>query len=133
MRMEFLVGTRPARLSLDHDPLFEFQRWQANLRVLGLETVQTVPHVPWSPPFVERLVGTIRREYLDHLLIWNAEDLERKLELFQRYYNGLRIHQALNGDTPDEKANGLGLQRATFERYAWRSHCHGLFELPIAA
>jgi transposase InsO family protein len=123
----------PLRLSFDHDPLFEFQRWQANLRVLGVEAVQTVPHVPWSHPFVERLVGTIRREYLDHLLFWNAEDLERKLELFQRYYNGLRVHQGLDGDTPEEKADSPGLQRATLERYAWRSHCRGLFELPVAA
>jgi len=39
----------PARLSFDHDPLYRFQRWQANLRTLGVETVQTVPLVPWSP------------------------------------------------------------------------------------
>ena len=123
----------PVRLSLDHDPLFAFQRWQANLRILGVETVQTVPDVPWSHPFVERLIGTIRREYLDHLLFWNAEDLERKLGLFQSYYNGLRVHQGLDGDTPDEKAGSPSLQRARLERYAWRSHCHGLFELPIAA
>jgi len=38
----------PVRLSFDHDPLFQFHRWQANLRVLGVETVQTVPLVPWS-------------------------------------------------------------------------------------
>lgn len=123
----------PVRLSLDHDPLFEFQRWQANLRVLGVEAVRTVPHVPGSHPFVERLVGTIRREYLDHLLFGSAEDRERKLELFRRYYNHLRVHQGLEGDTPDEKAGSPGLQRATLERYAWRSHGHGLFDLPIAA
>jgi putative transposase len=123
----------PVRLSFDHDPLFEFQRWQANLRVLGVEAVPTVPCVPWSHPFMERLVGTIRREYLDHPLFWNAEDLERKVQLFQRYYDGLRVHQGLDGDTPDEKAGSPGLQRARLERYAWRSHCHGLFELPIAA
>jgi len=123
----------PIRLSFDHDPLFWFQRWHANLRVLGVEAVQTVPHVPWSHPFVERLVGTIRREYLDHLLFWNAEDLKRKLELFQTYYNGLRVHQGLDGDTPDDKAGHPGLEQARLEQYAWRSHCQGLFELPIAA
>ena len=70
---------------------------------------------------------------MDHLLFWNAEDLERKLELFQRYYNRVRTHQGLDGKTPDEKADSSGLQGARLERYAWRSHCHGLFELPIAA
>ena len=123
----------PVRLSFDHDPLVEFQRWQANLRVLGVEAVQTVPNVPWSHPFVERLIGTIRREYLDHLLFWNAADLERKLDLFRRYYNSLRVHQGLAGDTPDEKAGSPGREPARLGHYAWQSHCHGLFELPIAA
>jgi putative transposase len=52
----------PTRLSTDHDPPFRFHRWHVNLRLLGVETVQTVPQVPWSHPFIERLAGTIRRE-----------------------------------------------------------------------
>ena len=123
----------PTRLSTDHDPLFQFHRWQANLRILDVETVQTVPQVPWSHPFVERLIGTIRREYLDHLFFWTADDLERKLELFKNYYNAARVHQGLSGDTPGEKAGGPTLQPAGLENYRWQSHCHGLFELPIAA
>ena len=123
----------PVRLSCDHDPLFQFHRWQANLRILGVEAVPTVPHVPCSHPFVERLIRTVRQEYLDHLLFWNAADLERKLDLFQEYYNGQRVHQGLNGDTPDEKANWPKVPHASLERYAWQGHCHGLFELPIAA
>ena len=73
----------PTRLSTDHDPLFQFHRWQANLRILEVEIVQTVSQVPWSHPFIERLVGTLRREYLDRLFFWTSEDLERKLELFE--------------------------------------------------
>jgi hypothetical protein len=46
-----------------------------------------VPHVPLSHPFVERLIGTVRREFLDHVLFWNSRDLERKLAEFQAYYN----------------------------------------------
>jgi len=121
----------PVRLSLDHDPLFEFQRWQANLRVLGVEVVKTVPHVPWSHPFVERLVGTIRREYLDHLLFWSARDLEQKL--FKNYYNAARVHQGLSGHTPEEKSGGPTLQVASLEDYRWQSQCRGLVQLPIAA
>jgi putative transposase len=123
----------PARLSLDHDPLFQFQRWQANLRILAVETIPTVPLVPWSHPFVERLIRSIRTEYLDQLLYWNAADLERKLKLFQVYYNNHRVHQALAGDTPQEKAGGADPEPIGLENYAWRSHCYGLFELPIAA
>jgi transposase InsO family protein len=124
----------PTRLSADHDPLFRFHRWQANLRILGVETVQTVPQVPWSHPFIERLVETIRREYLDRLFFWTAGDLERKLELFKNYYNTARMHQGLSGDTPGEKAGGLIIpQPAGLENYLWQSHCHGLFELSMAA
>jgi hypothetical protein len=52
----------PAYLSSDNDPLSEFQRWKANLRVLDITEVKTVPYTPVSHPFVERLIGTIRRE-----------------------------------------------------------------------
>ena len=69
-----------------------------------METVQTVPQVPWSHPFIERFIATIRREYLDRLFFWTAEDLERKLELFKNYYNAARVHRGLSGDTPGEKA-----------------------------
>jgi hypothetical protein len=46
-------------------------------------------------PFVERLIGTMRREFLDHVLFWNARDLERKLAEFQTYYNEARSHASL--------------------------------------
>ena len=54
-------------------------------------------------PFIERLIGTIRREYLDRLFFWTALGLERKLELFKNYYNAARVHQGLSGDTPNGK------------------------------
>jgi hypothetical protein len=54
----------PQHLSTDHDPLFEAHRWQANLRILEIDELKTVPYVPCSHPFVERLIGTIRREFL---------------------------------------------------------------------
>ena len=62
----------PRHLSTDHDPLFEAHRWMANLRILEIDEIKTVPHVPLSHPFVERLIGTMRREFLDHVLFWNA-------------------------------------------------------------
>jgi putative transposase len=80
----------PRHLSSDHDPLFRFHRWVANLRILEVDEIKSIPYVPVSHPFVERLVGTIRREFLDQVLIWNAVDLERKLEEFRVYYNDHR-------------------------------------------
>src|SRR5215468_3961564 len=73
--------TLPKYLSSDHDPLYRFHQWQANLRVLMVEEIKTVPYIPLSHPFVERLIGRIRREYLDQMLFWTGADLEEKLRL----------------------------------------------------
>ena len=79
----------PKYLSSDHDPLFRFHtlwgtgRWRANLRVLDVEEIKSVPYTPASHPFVERLIGTIRREYLDQLFFWNERDLQKKFLLTQ--------------------------------------------------
>ena len=58
----------PHCLSSDHAPGLRFHQWQANLRILGIHEVKTLPYVPVSHPVIERLIGTIRREYLDHML-----------------------------------------------------------------
>jgi len=58
----------PKYLSTDNDPLYRFHQWQANLRVPEVMEIETVPYVPLSHPFVERLVGTLRRECLDRTL-----------------------------------------------------------------
>src|SRR5436309_16107612 len=54
-----------------------------------------------SHPFVERLIGTVRREYLDQTLFWTAADLEDKLRLFQDYFNRQRVHSGLEGRLPE--------------------------------
>jgi transposase InsO family protein len=102
------IGRQPAPtyLSSDHDPLYRFHQWQANLRILDVEAIKTVPYVPLSHPFVERLIGTIRRECLDRTLFWTAADLELKLLEFQGYFNGHRAHAGLGGLTPEPSAGG---------------------------
>lgn len=50
----------PKQISTDHDPLFRFHRWLANLRVLDISEIKSVPYTPVSHPFVERFIGTIR-------------------------------------------------------------------------
>jgi transposase InsO family protein len=123
----------PRHLSTDHDPLFEAHRWTANLRILEIDEIKTVPHVPLSHPFVERLIGTVRREFLDHVLFWNARDLERKLADFQAYYNAARSHASLEGHTPLTFAGGHTVARAELNNVHWVSHCRDLVQLPVAA
>src|SRR5580700_6674845 len=74
----------PKRLSTDHDPLFRFHRWRANLRILEIEELKSVPFVPHSHPFIERLIGTLRREYLNQIFFWNGRDLPGTLDRFAR-------------------------------------------------
>ena len=88
--------------------------------------------MPLSHPFVERLIGTIRRECWDRTLFWTAADLETKLLDFQRYYNGHRTHAGLGGRTPDS-SRGSGRARANVCSYGWQKHCRGLYHTPIAA
>jgi len=74
---------------------YKRHRWRANLRILDVVEIKSIPYTPISHPFIERLIGTIRREYLDHVCFWNAQDLERKLGDFRQYYNQYRTHQLL--------------------------------------
>ena len=119
----------PQSLSSDHDPLFLFHRWRANLRILQIREIKTVPYVPLSHPFVERLIGTIRREFLDQVPFWTSTDLERKLSDFMRYYNRERTHRALGGKAPAPSARAV----ADIRSVTWQSHCRGLYQLPFAA
>ena len=123
----------PKHLSSDHDPLFRFQRWRANLRILEVDEIKTIPNTPRSHAFVERLIGTIRREYLDQTLFWNQGDLERKLDSYEVYYNRYRCHTGLAGITPAQRGGTPAHPIANLDSYRWRPHCNGLFQTPAAA
>jgi putative transposase len=122
----------PKYLSSDHDPLSRFGRWQANLRILEVAEIKTVPYVPLSHPFVERLIGTIRREYLDRTLFWTTADLENKLLDFRTCFNHHRSHTSLQGRTPDHDAP-VPRPLANLHSYGWQGHCRGLYHTPMAA
>src|ERR1035437_5437422 len=122
----------PKYLSSDHDPLYRFGQWQANLRILLVTEIKTVPYVPLSHPFVERLIGTIRREYLDRMLFWTTSDLENKLLDFRTYFNEHRSHTGLQGRTPDQDAP-MPRPVASLRSYRWQRHCRGLYHTPMAA
>ncbi|MFC1612029.1 integrase core domain-containing protein [Myxococcota bacterium] len=123
----------PKHLSSDNDPLFLFDQWKANLRILGVNEIKTVAHVPVSHPFVERLIGTLRREQFDQVFFWNAVDFERKLNLFKTYFNEQRTHAGIEASTPAVKGGAAPAPAASLEQYRWQKHCGGLFQLPVAA
>ena len=76
------------------------------------------------PRGYERLIGSVRREYLDHLLFWNELDLTRKLNKFKTYYNGERAHSSLDRCIPSGKAGELTTKLISINKYRWKSHAH---------
>lgn len=129
-----IAGQRPPKyLSTDNDPLFRCHRWRANLRILDIEEIKTVPFVPRSHPFVERLIRTFRQEILDQLLFLNGRDLEQKLVSYKDYYNGHRCHTGLAGAVPNERSGEPIHPVTNLASYRWMQHCNGLFQTPIAA
>ena len=123
----------PRYLSTDNYPLFRYHRGHVNLRFLGVDEAKSIPFCPTSHPFIERLAGTIRREYLDQLFFSNARDLERKLKSFAQYYNQHRVRQSLDGKTPANINDGVRSKRADLDHHSWQSHFHGHFQTPMAA
>jgi len=64
---------------------------------------------------------------------WNSTDLQSKLYSFQTYYNSIRAHQGIQGMIPDDKAADCKARLANLGEYTWKSHCNGLFQMPMAA
>jgi hypothetical protein len=120
-------ANRANYLSTDNDPLYRFHQWQANLRVLEVTKIKTVPYVPLSHPFVERLIGTLRRECLARTLFWTTIDLEAKLLAFQHYYNEHRTHAGRKGHPPGPGINA-DRSRANLSCYRGQKHCRGLYQ-----
>ena len=123
----------PKYISTDHDPLFRFHRWQTNLRIIDVIEIKSVPYTPTSHPFIERLIGTTRREYLDHTLFFNTNDLQNKLNGFQYYYNDKRGHSSVGRITPVKKAGENKSVLIPINNHRWKTMARGLFDLPIAA
>jgi putative transposase len=99
----------------------------ANLRVLDVDEIKSVPHVSVSHPFIERLIGTIHREYLNRVFFCNTVDLTRQLNAFDDYYNALRVHRSLDGTKPAQRAGASSPAAIALTHHARRQHCGGLF------
>jgi putative transposase len=99
----FPEETGPRYLLRDRDALYgdEFAR---RVKGLGIREVLTAPRAPWQNPFVERVIGSIRRECLDHVLILSEAHLRRLLRAYGAYYNTTRPHQSLDNNSPQPRA-----------------------------
>jgi transposase InsO family protein len=73
---------------------------RARIKAMGIEEVVTAPRSPWQNPFVERMIGSIRRECLDHLIVVDERHLRRILASYFDYYHRSRTHLSLGKDSP---------------------------------
>jgi transposase InsO family protein len=70
------------------------------LRAMGIRDKPTAPASPWQNGFAERLIGSIRRECLDHVIVLGEAHLRRTLKSYAAYYNSVRTHRSLHKDAP---------------------------------
>jgi putative transposase len=99
----FPDDSAPHYLLRDRDNIYGFE-FRRRLRSMGIAEVLTAPRSPWQNPFAERVIGTIRRELLDHVIVLNEAHLRRRLRSYLRYYHGSRTHLALEKDAPEPRA-----------------------------
>jgi putative transposase len=85
----------PKYLLRDRDKTFG-ANFRKRVHSLGIQEVLTAPRSPWQNPYVERIIGSIRRECIDHIIIFNALHLKRTLRAYFSYYHKARTHLALD-------------------------------------
>ena len=102
LREAFPFDQAPQYLLRDRDRIFgaEFSQQVADL---GTEEVLGAPRSPWQRGYVERIIGTIRRECLDHVIVFNEASLYRHLTSFLAYYHESRTHLSLGKDAPEAR------------------------------
>ena len=97
----FLWDTAPKYLLRDRDGIYG-TIFRQRLENMGINEVVTPPRSPWQNPFVERLVGSIRQDCLDHVIVLSQNHLKRMLAAYFEYYHCDRTHYGLGKDTPVE-------------------------------
>jgi len=95
----FPDDSAPSYLLRDRDSVYGHV-FRQRLKGMGVGEVRTAPHSPWQNPFVERLIGSIRRECLNHVVVLGEQHLRRTLARYFAYYHGARTHLAFDKDAP---------------------------------
>jgi putative transposase len=98
----FPWDTAPRYLLRDRDTSYGLG-FRDRVRAMGVEEVVIAPSSPWQNPFVERLIGSIRRECLDHVVIFNERHLRRVLSSYFQYHHETRTHLSLDKDCPQPR------------------------------
>ena len=102
LREAFPWETAPRYLLRDRDRIFGAD-FVKQVKAMGIKQVLSAPRSPWQRAYVERVIGTIRRECLDHVIVVSEAGLSRHLQKFADYYHRSRTHLSLQKDTPETR------------------------------
>lgn len=126
----FPFDSAPRYLLRDGDSIYGAIVRQ-KIETLGIEDLVTSPASPWQNPYVERVIGSIRREFLDHVVVLNERHIKRLLLQYFTYYHEWRVHRSLEMDAPDHRVEQLANPNNVVEFPAVRGLHH--YYLPRAA
>src|SRR5208283_3148410 len=103
LREAFPFDQLPRYLLRDRDAIFGLD-FREQVRDMGIHEVLSAPRSPWQRAYVERVIGSIRRECLDHVIVFNEASLRRTLNLYFAYYHSSRTHLSLEKDSPEPRS-----------------------------
>jgi len=99
----FPFDTAPKYLLRDRDRIYG-QEFRKQVEVMNINEVLSAPRSPWQRAYVERVIGSIRRECLDHVIMFDEDSLRRTLHAYFSYYHRSRLHLSLDKDSPDSRS-----------------------------
>jgi putative transposase len=103
LREAFPFDQLPRYLLRDRDAIFG-DDFREQVRDMGIREVLSAPRSPWQRAYVERVIGSIRRECLDHVIVFHESSLRRTLHSYFDYYHRSRTHLSLGKDSPESRA-----------------------------
>jgi transposase InsO family protein len=99
----FPFDTASKYLLRDRDRIYG-EEFRKQVEVMNIKEVLSAPRSPWQRAYVERVIGSIRRECLDHVIVFDEESLRRTLRSYFCYYHRSRLHLSLDKDSPDSRS-----------------------------
>jgi transposase InsO family protein len=102
LREAFPFDEIPQYLLRDRDGIFG-RAFSQDVKAMGIEEVLSAPRSPWQRAYVERVIGSIRRECLDHVIVLSEASLYRQMKSFMAYYHDSRTHLSLEKDAPESR------------------------------
>jgi transposase InsO family protein len=102
LRDAFPWDSAPHYLLRDRDRIFG-DHFRQQVKDMGIKQVLSAPRSPWQRAYVERVIGTIRRECLDHMIVCNEASPRRTLSSYFSYYHRSRTHLSLDQDAPESR------------------------------